>query len=52
MIGTSIINGVKNAVSGIFGGKDEKTKPVYEQDLVDFVEREFKRRQEERRPYE
>lgn len=52
MIGTSIIDGVKNAFSGVFGGKEEQDKPVYEQDLVDFVEREYKRRTEERRPFE
>lgn len=52
MIGNSIINGVKGAVSGIFGSKDEEDKPVFEEDLVAFVEKEYKRRQDERRPYE
>jgi len=45
-----IKQGVSNFFGNIFGGKDEG--PVYDDSLSDFVEKEFKRRQDERRPFE
>ena len=42
------VQSVKNTVKNIFGGNE----PVYDDDLVGFVEREYKRRVEERRPFE
>lgn len=41
---------IKEGIKSIFGGKSEE--PAFKDDLVDHVDREFKRRQEERRPFE
>lgn len=46
------IGNIGNKIGSIFGGRQEEEKPVFEQDLVDLVEREFKRRRDERRPFE
>ena len=45
-----IKQGISNLFSGIFGGKEEA--PVYDDDLVEFVDKEYRRRIEERRPFE
>lgn len=42
---------IMNTAKGIFGGRDEE-RPVYDDDLVGFVDKEFKRRQDERHPFE
>lgn len=46
----STFDGIKNTLSGLFGQKDEV--PHYKEDLVDLVDREFKRRQDERKAFE
>jgi hypothetical protein len=46
----STFDGIKNTLSGLFGQKDEV--PHYKEDLVDLVNREFKRRQDERKAFE
>ena len=48
---------MKNFASSIFGGQGQGTgagegPPVYDDDLIGLVTREFKRRQDERRPFE
>lgn len=41
---------IKEGLNGIFGSKSDA--PVYDDDLVDFVTKEFKKRQDERQPFE
>ncbi len=46
----SITQPIKNMMQNVFGGKQEG--PEYDDDLVAYVDREFQRRQQERRPFE
>ena len=46
----AITQPIKNMVQNVFGGKQEG--PEYDDDLVAYVDREFQRRQQERRPFE
>lgn len=47
----NVASGWGNKLSEVFGGGKEDA-PAYNEDLVNFVEREYNRRIEERRPYE
>lgn len=45
-----IKDGINKIFNGIMGGKNEQ--PTYNEELVGLVEKEFKRRQDERQPFE